>query len=63
MNLENLYNKKIEVIDVYGHNHVGIVELYTQPNDNDGKEAIALSSGIWLDEDEIKSINLITENN
>lgn len=56
MKLKDYYGKSVLVSDTYGNQHTGIVELYTQPNDNDGKEAIALSSGVWLDDDEIKSI-------
>lgn len=58
MNLEDYSNKKVRVVDIYGKTHIGVVKLYTQPNDNDGEEAIALSSGIWLDGNEIKSIEL-----
>lgn len=56
MALEDYYGKNVEVLDTYGNTHSGKMSLYVQPNDNDGKEAIALSSGVWLDEDEIKSI-------
>lgn len=56
MKLKDYYGKSVLVSDTYENQHTGIVELYTQPNDNDGKEAIALSSGVWLDDDEIKSI-------
>lgn len=49
----------VKVIDINGKMHIGKVVLYTQPNDNDGEEAIALSSGVWLDESDIKSIELV----
>lgn len=56
MKLNAYRNKKVKVIDINDKIHIGKVELYTQPNDNDGQEAIALTTGIWLDESDIKSI-------
>lgn len=61
MKLEDYTNQRVKVADIYGTIYIGIVELYTQPNDNDGVEAIAISCdghGIWLDGNEIKSIEL-----
>jgi hypothetical protein len=58
MNLLQYYEKSVIVIDIDGIEHRGIVNTYAQPNDNDGQEAIALTSGIWLDESDIKSIEL-----
>lgn len=56
----NIYrNKKVKVVDVNNKTYIGKVELYTQPNDNDGEEAISLDSGVWLDESDIKSIELV----
>ena len=59
MNLEQYYEKNVKVIDVYGKTHIGKVDVYTQPNDNDGQEAIALTTGVWLDESEIRSIEKV----
>ncbi len=61
MKLNTYRNKNVRVIDANGKMYVGKVDLYTQPNDNDGEEAIALSSGIWLDESDIQSIELIKD--
>lgn len=56
----NIYrNKKVKVVDVNNKTYIGKVELYTQPNDNDGEEAISLDSGVWLDGSDIKSIELV----
>ncbi len=59
MNLDEYYGKMVRVADNYGKIHIGKVDVYAQPNDNDGEEAIALSSGVWLDESDIKSIELV----
>lgn len=56
MSLSIYRNKTVKVIDANNKIYIGRVNLYTQPNDNDGEEAIALDTGIWLDESEIKSI-------
>lgn len=58
MKLEQFYGKKVKVIDVQGKAHIGKVDVYTQPNDNDGQEAIALTTGVWLDESDIRSIEI-----
>ena len=58
MNLLQYYEKSVIVIDTDGVEHHGVVDTYAQPNDNEGQEAIALTSGIWLDESDIKSIEL-----
>lgn len=56
--LEKYENKKVAVIDIDDIKHIGIVTSYTQPNDNEGEEAISLSTGIWLNESDINSIAL-----
>lgn len=61
MKLNIFRNKKVKVVDVNNKTYIGKVELYTQPNDNDGQEAISLSSGIWFDESDIKSIEEIQD--
>jgi len=56
----NIYrNKNVRVVAMNGKVYTGKVELYTQPNDNDGEEAIALSCGVWFDESDIKSIDFV----
>ncbi len=59
MSLKNFDGKKVRVIGTDGKTYSGFVELYTQPNDNDGVEAIALSCGIWLDATDVKTIEII----
>ncbi len=59
MKLEKYSGKKVRVVGTNGEVYVGTVDLYTQPNDNDGMEAIAIfDCGVWLDEEDIKSIQL-----
>jgi hypothetical protein len=59
MKLKDYDGQKVRVVDVYGKTHIGFVDSYTQPNDNDGQEAITLTSGVWLDESDIKSIEIV----
>lgn len=59
MDLKKFDGKNVKVIGTDGKTYSGFVELYTQPNDNDGVEAIALSCGAWLDATDIKTIEAI----
>ena len=58
LNLSKLYGKKVIVHSNDGKVYIGFVDSYTPANDNDGIEAISLSSGVWLDEIDIKSIKI-----
>lgn len=46
MSLSIYRNKTVKVIDANNKIYIGRVNLYTQPNDNDGEKAIALDTGI-----------------
>ena len=59
MDLKKFDGKNVKVVGTDGKTYSGFVDLYTQPNDNDGVEAIALSCGIWLDATDIKTIEAI----
>lgn len=59
MNLKPYYNKNVIVIDTNDVEHKGCVDSYTPSNDNGGQDAISLTSGIWLDESDIKSIKIV----
>lgn len=59
MNLKNYYEKNVIVVTYSGKKYKGFVDIYTQPNDNDGEEAITLDCGVWLDESDIKTIVII----
>ncbi len=61
LKLEQYDEKLVRVVDIDGKVHLGFVDIYTQPNDNDpeGEEAIALDTGVWLNETAIKSIESI----
>lgn len=58
MSLKNYYEKNVIITTHSGKVYKGFVDVYTQPNDNDGEEAIALDCGVWLDESDIKTITL-----
>ena len=60
MNLKKYSGKKVMVVDTDDDVHIGNVDMYVQPNDNDGQEAISMDCGIWLDEEDIKSIKIIS---
>lgn len=61
-NLSQFQNKKVKVIDMEDDVYIGNVVLFTPAKDNDSEEdAIAISSGIWLDEGEIKSIEVVED--
>ncbi len=61
MNLEQYFNRRVRVIDKLGKAYVGVVDVFTYAKDNDvNEDAIAISGvGIWLDESDIQSIELI----
>ena len=59
LNLDVYENKKVKIVDIDGDTFIGKVTLYTQPNDNDGQEAVALDTGWWFDESDIKSIEVV----
>ncbi len=63
MNLIQYEGKNVRVCTKDGMVYSGIVDLYTSTNDNDVNEpAIAISTEyIWLDESEIKSIEVIED--
>lgn len=51
--------KKVNIVDVNENMYTGIVDSYAYAKDNDGVDAITLSCGVWLDWDEIESIEII----
>lgn len=51
--------KKVNIVDVNENMYTGIVDSYAYAKDNDGVDAITLSCGVWLDWDEIESIEMI----
>lgn len=53
------FGKKVQVVDTDGDKHIGIVDSYAYAKDNDGQNAITLSTGIWLDDGDIQSIKII----
>ena len=59
MNLRQYFCKVISVVTVDGKKYTGKVDVHLPPNDNDGKEGIGINCGVWLDEDEIKSIEIL----
>ena len=59
MSLKNKKKKNVIVVTYSGKRYKGLVDIYTQPNDNDGEEAITLDCGVWLDESDIKTIEII----
>ncbi|RHO50739.1 hypothetical protein DW115_01285 [Clostridium sp. AM09-51] len=59
MSLKNYYEKNVIVVTYSGKRYKGLVDIYTQPNDNGGEEAITLDCGVWLDESDIKTIEII----
>ncbi|MCD8188086.1 MAG: hypothetical protein LUD57_05685 [Ruminococcus sp.] len=63
MNLIQYEGKNVRVCTKDGMVYSEIVDLYTSANDNDVNEpAIAISTEyIWLDESEIKSIEVIED--
>ena len=57
--LEKYEDKRVKIVSKSDKVYIGTVDLYTQPNDNDGQEAIAIDTGWWFDECDIKSIEVI----
>lgn len=55
----DLYGKKVFVEDLYGNNYSAIVDSYLYEKDNNGQDGISLSTGVWLDAEDIKSIEII----
>jgi hypothetical protein len=56
MDLGKFVGKHLNVTYIDGETVSGKCVLYVPAKDNDGKKAIVLSRGIWIDEDKIKSI-------
>lgn len=46
MSLKNYYEKNVIVVTFSGKKYKGLVDIYTQPNDNDDEEAITLDCGV-----------------
>ncbi len=63
MKIENprvFFKKKIHVVSTDGKEYTGVVDTYAYAKDNDGVAGFALADiGLWIDEDEIKSIEII----
>ena len=59
MSLKNYYEKNVIVVTFSEKKYKGLVDIYTQPNDNDDEEAITLDCGVWLNESDIKTIEII----
>lgn len=63
MKIENprlFFKKKVRIVSNDEKEHTGVVSSYSYAKDNDGKAGFALSDiGLWIDEDEIKSIEII----
>ncbi len=59
MSLKNYYEKNVIVVTYSRKKYKGLVDIYTQPNDNDDEETITLDCGVWLDESDIKTIEII----
>ncbi len=61
MKLAQYKGKNVVVHSIGGNTYSGIVNLYTPAKDNDiNEDAIAIySAGIWLDESDIKSIEIV----
>ncbi|MCD8219194.1 MAG: hypothetical protein LUC50_02245 [Ruminococcus sp.] len=61
MNLEQYFEKNVRVTSVNGVKYTGKVDVFAYAKDNDTNEdAIAITSaGLWLDESDIKSIEIL----
>lgn len=59
MNLEQYFCKTVSVVSMENKEYTGKVDVYLPTNDNDGQEGIGITCGVWLDEEDIKSIKII----
>jgi len=59
MNLEQYFCKTVSVVSMENKEYTGKVDVYLPPNDNDCQEGIGITCGVWLDEEDIKSIKII----
>ena len=58
MSLRKYHGEKVIITTYDGEKYKGFIDVYLQPNDNDGEEGIGLDIGMWFDESDIKEISL-----
>jgi hypothetical protein len=62
MKLKDYKGKRIRAVVVNGDIYIGKVILFTPATDNEiNEDAIALDTGWWLDESDIKTIEIIND--
>jgi len=63
MELKKYYNQKVHIVDNFGNEWDGIVDIYCYPEDNDsGKESIIVNCNgrsIEFEENDIKDIKIV----
>jgi len=62
MKLKDYKGKRIRAVGVNDDIYIGKVTLFTPATDNEiNEDAIALDTGWWLDESDIKTIEIIND--